>query len=92
VFALAPSGPPADGQVALLARLRADFDVDLVVVSDRDDALELGDGLRLPAGVPDWLMPIVSIVPAQLVAFHLARARGLDPDSPRHIRKVTRTR
>jgi glutamine---fructose-6-phosphate transaminase (isomerizing) len=92
VFALAPSGPPADGQVELLARLRADFDVDLVVVSDRDDALALGDGLRLPAGIPDWLMPIVSILPAQLVAYHLARARGLDPDAPRHIRKVTRTR
>jgi glucosamine--fructose-6-phosphate aminotransferase (isomerizing) len=92
VFALAPSGPPADGQVALLARLRADFDVDLVVVSDRDDALALGEGLRLPPDVPDWLMPIVSIVPAQLVAYHLARARGLDPDSPRHIRKVTLTR
>jgi glutamine---fructose-6-phosphate transaminase (isomerizing) len=37
-------------------------------------------------------MPIVSIVPAQLFAYHLARARGLDPDSPRHIRKVTLTR
>ena len=92
VFALAPSGPPADGQVELLGRLRTDFQVDLVVASDRDDALALGDGLRLPSGVPDWLMPIVSIVPAQLVAYHLARARGIDPDSPRHIRKVTRTR
>jgi glucosamine--fructose-6-phosphate aminotransferase (isomerizing) len=92
VFALAPSGPPADGQVELLARLRTDFQVDLVVASDRDDALALGDGLRLPSGVPDWLMPIVSIVPGQLVAYHLARARGIDPDSPRHIRKVTRTR
>jgi glucosamine--fructose-6-phosphate aminotransferase (isomerizing) len=92
VFAVAPSGPPAADLIAFLARLRADFGVDLVVISDRDDALGLGDGLRLPPGVPDWLMPIVSIVPGQLVAYHLARARGLDPDSPRHIRKVTRTR
>jgi glucosamine--fructose-6-phosphate aminotransferase (isomerizing) len=37
-------------------------------------------------------MPIVSIVPAQLHAFHLARAKGLDPEAPRHLRKVTRTR
>ena len=92
VFAVAPSGPPADDLIALLARLRADFGVDLLVVSDRDDALGLGVGLRLPPGVPDWLMPIVSILPAQLVAYHLAGARGLDPDSPRHIRKVTLTR
>jgi glucosamine--fructose-6-phosphate aminotransferase (isomerizing) len=37
-------------------------------------------------------MPIVSIVPAQLFAYHLARARGLDPDAPRNISKVTLTR
>jgi glucosamine--fructose-6-phosphate aminotransferase (isomerizing) len=37
-------------------------------------------------------MPIVSIVPGQLLALHLARAKGHDPDSPRHIRKVTLTR
>jgi glucosamine--fructose-6-phosphate aminotransferase (isomerizing) len=92
VFAVAPSGPPAADFVALLERLRDDFGVDLLVLSDRDDALALGTPLRLPSGVPDWLMPVVSILPAQLVAYHLARARGLDPDSPRHIRKVTLTR
>jgi glutamine---fructose-6-phosphate transaminase (isomerizing) len=92
VFAIAPSGPPAVGLIELLGRLRGDFGVDLVVLSDRNDALALGTPLRLPVDIPDWLMPIVSIVPAQLVAYHLARARGLDPDSPRHIRKVTLTR
>ena len=69
-----------------------DAPYDLLVISDRDDARALGSGLALPSGVPDWLMPIVSIVPAQLFAYHLARARGLDPDAPRNIRKVTLTR
>ena len=92
VLAIAPSGAAAPDLFALLGRLRDQFEVDLVVVSDRDDALALGAGIRLPPGTPDWLMPIVSIVPAQLFAYHLARARGLDPDSPRHIRKVTLTR
>jgi len=36
-------------------------------------------------------MPIVSIVPGQLFALHLALAAGLDPDRPRHLTKVTRT-
>lgn len=92
VLAVAPSGAAAPDLIALLGRLRDEFEVDLVVVSDRDDAVALGAGLRLPPDIPDWLMPIVSIVPAQLFAYHLARARGLDPDSPRHIRKVTLTR
>ena len=46
----------------------------------------------LPAGLPEWLVPISSIVPAQLYCYHLTRAKGHDPDAPRHIHKVTRTR
>ena len=55
-------------------------------------ARELDEGLALPAGIPPWLAPIVEIVPAQLYAYHLTVARGLDPENPRTIRKVTETR
>jgi glucosamine--fructose-6-phosphate aminotransferase (isomerizing) len=93
VLAVAPSGVAEAGMVELLDRIRTAFEVDLVVMSDRDEALDLAAApIRLPAGVPDWLMPIVSAVPAQLFAYHLAIAKGLDPDAPRHIRKVTLTR
>jgi glucosamine--fructose-6-phosphate aminotransferase (isomerizing) len=92
VLAVVPSGPPAADLTDLLRRIRDEHGVDLLVISDRDEARALGGGLALPSGVPDWLMPIVSIVPAQLFAYHLARARGLDPDAPRNIRKVTLTR
>jgi glucosamine--fructose-6-phosphate aminotransferase (isomerizing) len=47
--------------------------------------------IPLPHGEPEWLSPIAAILPGQLLAFHLTRARGLDPDQPRHIRKVTLT-
>ena len=46
----------------------------------------------LPEGVPEWLMPIVAIVPGQLHALHVTVAKGRDPESPRSIGKVTRTR
>jgi len=42
--------------------------------------------------LPELLSPIVAIVPGQLLALHAARARGLDPDAPRGITKVTETR
>ncbi|MGA7990450.1 MAG: SIS domain-containing protein, partial [Thermoanaerobaculia bacterium] len=42
--------------------------------------------------VPELLAPLVSILPGQLLAFHAARARGLDPDRPRGLAKVTETR
>ena len=47
--------------------------------------------IPIPAGEPEWLTPIAAIIPGQLLAFHLTRARGSDPDRPRHIRKVTLT-
>jgi glucosamine--fructose-6-phosphate aminotransferase (isomerizing) len=91
LIAIAPSGPTAADLDALLDRL-AGLEVDRVVLSDRPEALERASiGIRLPAILPEWLRPIATIVPGQLLALHLARARGLDPETPRWIRKVTLT-
>lgn len=43
-------------------------------------------------GVPEWLSPITAIIPGQLLALSMAKARGLDADRPRGLAKVTRTR
>ena len=42
-------------------------------------------------GLPEELTPITLAVAGQLLAHHVAVARGLDPDRPRTIQKVTRT-
>ena len=92
VLAVARAGAPAADLVALLARLRADLGAEILVASDQPAALELATWpVALPAGTPEWLGPIVSIVAGQLHAYHLTRARGLDPDAPRNLSKVTRT-
>jgi len=92
VLAIARAGAPEADLVALLARLRADLDAELLVLSDRPAALATATWpVRLPDGTPEWLGPIVSIVAGQLHALHLTRARGLDPEQPRNLRKVTRT-
>lgn len=63
-----------------------------VVLSNVESSLALAAApLRLPAGVPEWLSPIPAVVPGQLLAFHLSRRRGFDPDRPRGLSKVTRT-
>jgi len=91
VLAIVPDGPTAAGLTELLARL-GELDADSVVLSDSAPLRALGRrSIALPAGLPEWLRPIVSIVPAQLFAYHLTVARGLDPEAPRHLRKVTRT-
>jgi glutamine---fructose-6-phosphate transaminase (isomerizing) len=51
-----------------------------------------GAQLPIPAGIPEALTPIVSVVRAQQLAREVALARGLDPDSPPGLSKVTMTR
>ena len=91
VLAVAPSGPPLDAQMSVLERLRDVHGAQVLVISDDAAARAIDRGLALPAGVPGWLSPIVDIMPGQLYAYHLTRARGFDPDRPRTISKVTET-
>jgi glucosamine--fructose-6-phosphate aminotransferase (isomerizing) len=92
VIAIATSGAAAADIDALLERL-GELGVERIVISDRPAAIAGGAlGIQLPQGLPEWLMPIVAIVPGQLLAMHLAIAKGIDPENPRWIRKVTLTR
>ena len=45
------------------------------------------DVFALPAG-EEMLQPLLAIVPLQLLAYHVARARGLDVDQPRNLAKT----
>jgi len=63
-----------------------------VVISNQPSSLAMAAApIALPADMPEWLSPIAAIVPAQLLAFHLSRLRGFDPDRPRGLKKVTKT-
>jgi glucosamine--fructose-6-phosphate aminotransferase (isomerizing) len=50
------------------------------------DIKEEGDFIGLPRLEED-LMPIVSIIPLQLLAYHISVAKNLDPDKPRNLAK-----
>ncbi len=92
VLLVAPSGRVLSDVAQLASRLEQ-RSAELLAISD--DAGVLGRarvGLPLPAGMPEWVSPMVAVVPGQMFAVALARARGLDPDQPRGLRKVTETR
>jgi glucosamine--fructose-6-phosphate aminotransferase (isomerizing) len=92
VLAVTPQGRVFDSMLEMLGRLRGQQAAELVVLSDDKRALSLAQSpIPLPAGIPEWLSPIVSILPAQLFAYHLTRAKGLDTEKPRSIGKVTET-
>jgi glucosamine--fructose-6-phosphate aminotransferase (isomerizing) len=93
VLAVAPGGAVYADMLALLRHLANERGAELVVISDEDEALALArTPLRLPPDLPEWLSPLVSIVPGQLFSYHLTRAKGLDTETPRGLRKVTQTR
>ncbi len=93
VMAVIPNGKVFDSMLDLLGKLRNQQSAELVVISDEKRALSLAQSpILLPSGIPEWLTPLVSIVPAQLFACHLTRAKGYDTESPRSIGKVTETR
>lgn len=61
-----------------------------IAITDRPDC-PADDVYVLPGQTPEWLSPIPITVAAQLFTYHLTLARGLDPDNPRAIQKVTKT-
>jgi glucosamine--fructose-6-phosphate aminotransferase (isomerizing) len=92
VMAIAPGGPVFDSLMVMLTSLRKDQNAELLVISDQQAALDLAQSsIQLPAGMPEWLTPLVTIIAAQLFCFHLTEAKGYNTEAPRTIRKVTET-
>ena len=92
VMAVAPSGKAFASMYEPLKLMVDKHKVELAVISDEEKALNLAQvPMPLPKGIPEWLSPIIGIIPAQLFAYHLTRHRGLNVDTPRTISKVTET-
>ncbi len=92
ILAVVPRGAVFEDAYRLLASLVEEHGAELVVVSNDATALGLAKTpLPLPTELPEWLSPLVSIVPAQLFCYHLTRAKGYDTETPRGLLKVTRT-
>jgi glucosamine--fructose-6-phosphate aminotransferase (isomerizing) len=90
---LAAPGPRAFEDLDAVVGLAKDTKTPLVAISDRPEILAAAEvAMPLPAGTPEWLSPLVAVVPGQLFALGLCQARGMDPDAPRGLRKVTLTR
>jgi glucosamine--fructose-6-phosphate aminotransferase (isomerizing) len=88
---IAPSGRPLT-EIQNFIRTLKEFRAEIIAISDDADTLALADvPITLPQSIPEWLSPVITIIPGQLFAMHLAHIRNYDPDQPRGLNKVTET-
>lgn len=90
VIAIASEGVGGTALEPVLGRLR-ERGADLVVVGSEQHVSGASAGFVLPAGVPEEVAPILEILPLQQLAYEVTLARGLNPDAPRALAKVTET-
>jgi glucosamine--fructose-6-phosphate aminotransferase (isomerizing) len=91
VILFGPTGVTKPGNIELLNRLH-ELNADcLSITNDPEIAKISSRSVILPDEIDEFLSPIPFIVPAQLFAAHLSEAKGLDPDVPRSLSKVTKT-
>jgi len=89
VVCVATDGPTADKMLSNMEEVRArGADVISIATAGSERTQEASD-LMIEVPRTDWvLQPIVAIVPLQLLAYHVARMKGLNVDQPRNLAKT----
>jgi glucosamine--fructose-6-phosphate aminotransferase (isomerizing) len=91
VIIYAFKGPSLAGLDGLVEHLKSIGAYTLLVTNDRQLLSRGDDSFYFPDDYPETITPYLAVVFGQIFAYHLALARGNNPDAPRGLRKVTKT-
>ncbi|HXG10040.1 MAG TPA: glutamine--fructose-6-phosphate transaminase (isomerizing) [Gemmataceae bacterium] len=85
---LVPRGAVFDKVMSNLEEIKARGGPVIAVACEGDDevAARADEVIYIPE-VPEYLQPLVAVVPLQLLAYHIALLRGCDVDKPRNLAK-----
>ncbi len=89
VIVIAPSGPLFEKTVSNMQEVQARGGK-VVLISDYDGIAEAGEGCMATITMPKvhpLIAPLVYAIPVQLLAYHVAVAKGTDVDQPRNLAK-----
>ncbi|MGZ0075241.1 glutamine--fructose-6-phosphate transaminase (isomerizing) (plasmid) [Sphingobium limneticum] len=89
VIVIAPSGPLFDKTVSNMQEVQARGGK-VVLISDAEGIAAAGEGCMATIEMPKvhpLIAPLVYAVPVQLLAYHVAVAKGTDVDQPRNLAK-----
>ncbi|UCE50344.1 MAG: glutamine--fructose-6-phosphate transaminase (isomerizing) [Phycisphaerales bacterium] len=85
---VATAGPQYDKIMGNIAEVRARGGRTIVVATEGDrNIAEHADHLITIPDAPEFLQPMLTVVPLQLLAYHAAVLRGQDVDKPRNLAK-----
>ncbi len=88
VIAIAPRDPWYEKMISQVEQAKARGGSVVVVATEGDQrAKELADYVLWVPEVPWMLSPVLTVIPLQILAYHIASLRGLDVDQPRNLAK-----
>jgi glucosamine--fructose-6-phosphate aminotransferase (isomerizing) len=88
VIVLAPHDGWREKTLSNLREVKSRDGIGIVVTTRADEEIDslADETIRVPETIPE-LQPILSVVPLQLFAYHVAVRRGCDVDQPRNLAK-----
>ncbi|HQX16905.1 MAG TPA: glutamine--fructose-6-phosphate transaminase (isomerizing) [Anaerolineales bacterium] len=88
VLCLAPKDPWHEKMISQIQQAKARGGMVVAVATDGDELIQgMADHILWVPESPWMLSPIVTVIPLQLLAYHIATLRGLDVDQPRNLAK-----
>ena len=90
VILVAPDGKTLPGMKEMAGDLH-ERGARLLVISDDDDMLENAANAMPVARSPEWLSPVLCVMPGQVYGMNQSLVRGYEVDKPRGLSKVTVT-
>jgi glucosamine--fructose-6-phosphate aminotransferase (isomerizing) len=85
---LIPRGAVFDKVMSNLEEIKARGGPVIAIACEGDqEVAEVADDVVYVPEVPEYLQPLVAVVPLQLLAYHIALLRGCDVDKPRNLAK-----
>ena len=88
VLAIAPKDPWYEKMISQIEQTKARGGMAIVVATDGDERVtDFADQVLWVPEAPWLLSPVITVIPLQILAYHISALRGLDVDQPRNLAK-----
>jgi glutamine---fructose-6-phosphate transaminase (isomerizing) len=88
VLCLAPKDPWHEKMISQIQQAKARNGILISVATDGDELVQsMSDHVLWVPETPWMLSPVITVLPLQMLAYHIATLRGLDVDQPRNLAK-----